>query len=80
MHASRFSVPALLFLAACSGPPQPETEESSFDPGPDCQEACASGYHWAVERELPNKAKCRGDNDFARGCEKAVEDMNPTGE
>ncbi|MDI1301313.1 MAG: hypothetical protein PSX71_05375 [bacterium] len=67
---------ALLLLAACSGPPGAD-KKSSFNPGPDCQGACASGYRWALDNEVTNKGKCRGENEFSRGCKREVDFARP---
>lgn len=74
-------IPVLLslcmLLVACSG--ASDKEKSTFDPGPDCQGACASGYRWALDKEVTSKALCRGEGEFTRGCERAVDFANPFG-
>lgn len=66
----------VLLLAACSAPNDPR-REAAINPGPGCQEACASGYRWAVENEVTNVVKCRGENEFSRGCREAVAFAKP---
>lgn len=61
----------VLLLAACSAPPEGGSGVS-INPGPDCQDACASGFRWAVENQVSSAVKCRGENDFSRGCRAAV--------
>lgn len=63
----------VLLLAACSAPPEGGSGSgASINPGPDCQEACASGFRWAVENQVSSAVKCRGENEFSRGCRAAV--------
>lgn len=62
----------VLLLAACSAPPEGERGGVVINPGPDCQDACASGFRWAAENQINSPVKCRGENDFSRGCLKAV--------
>jgi hypothetical protein len=59
----------LLLLAACSAPPD---SASDIHTGVNCQDECASGYRWAVERDIADPVKCRGEGEFARGCREAV--------
>jgi hypothetical protein len=67
----------MLLLAACSTPPDTTALDGDFDAGPDCQNACAAGYRWALEEEHTDPVKCRGEEEFARGCRKAVEFQRP---
>lgn len=69
----------VLLLAACSAPPESSSPYAEIDPGNDCQDACAAGYRWALEKELTDTVKCRGEEEFARGCRKAVEFSQPFG-
>lgn len=64
-----------LLLVACSEPPR--QARSDFDPGPDCQEACAAGYRWALDEKITDRVKCRGESEYARGCRKAVDFSRP---
>lgn len=66
-----------LLLAACSAPPEGSASAVALNPGPDCQEECAAGFRWAVTEGIDNDVKCRGDNEFARGCRHAVALANP---
>lgn len=76
-HTCAFAV--ILLLAACSGPPE-SVSKSTFDPGPECQGECAAGYRWALDKEITNRVKCRGDNEFSRGCKRAVDFAKPFGQ
>lgn len=67
----------VLMLAACSAPPETGHEAAAINPGPGCQDACASGYRWAVESRLTSPVKCRGEGEFARGCSEAVAFAKP---
>lgn len=69
-------VAAAFLLAACSEPPEAE-KRSDFDPGPECQQACAAGYRWALDQQVTDKVKCRGDSEYARGCRRAVDFAKP---
>lgn len=62
----------VLLLAACSAPPEGEVAGLAINPGPDCHDACASGFRWAVENQVSSPVKCRGENDFSRGFRQAV--------
>lgn len=66
----------VLLLAACSAPPE-SGRTAEANPGPGCQDACESGYRWAVEQQLTDPVKCRGDNEFGRGCREAVAFAKP---
>lgn len=79
MPLSRSLPVYVLLLAACSAPPEGASNEPSIDPGADCQDACAAGYRWALEEELTDTVKCRGEEEFARGCRKAVAFTRPFG-
>lgn len=59
-----------LLLAACSDPSNPNTPKVS--PGVNCQDACAAGFHWAIDREMSDPVKCRGESEYSRGCREAV--------
>lgn len=67
----------LLLLAACTEPTDPDVELGKLNTGPDCEEQCAAGYRWALEEALTDPVKCRGENEFARGCRKAVAFTHP---
>lgn len=60
-----------LLLAACSAPPEGGSAVV-VNPGPECQDECAAGFRWAVEERISSDVKCRGENEFARGCRHAV--------
>lgn len=68
----------VLLLAGCRE--SAATAAAEFSPGVNCQNECAAGYRWAVERELPDDVKCRGESEFARGCREAVAFMHPFGQ
>lgn len=68
---------SVLLLAACSEPADNDVELGELNPGPDCEEQCAAGYRWALEEALTDPVKCRGENDFARGCRQAVAFTKP---
>ncbi|MES2919314.1 MAG: hypothetical protein V4729_11955 [Pseudomonadota bacterium] len=76
MSPARLLPACLLLLAGCSEPPASSTaSEVSVPAG--CEDACAAGYRWAVENQIDNAVKCRGENAFADGCRSAVAFLKP---
>jgi hypothetical protein len=68
----------VLLLAACAEPARTSQQYSNhINPGPGCQDECAAGFRWAVEREFTDEAKCRGESETARGCREAIALMHP---